>query len=124
MLADVKIKGNVSIRVFISFSLSCLCDIFSGYGFIWQRVRSLPYAPEYVRLRTFVPKEARPLLRRVQKGDFDMCGPHKILEKTRRLVENLEIATSLRSDHYTNYLNISGELPKDKKSCCGSWMTP
>ncbi len=71
-------------------------------------------APEYVRLRTFVPKEATPLLRRVQKGDFDMCGPHEILEETRRLVENLEITTSLRSDHYTNYINLSGELPEDK----------
>lgn len=71
-------------------------------------------APEYVRLRTFVPKEATPLLRRVQKGDFDMCGPHEILEETRHLVKNLEIATSLRSDHYTNYINLSGELPEDK----------
>ncbi|MBS3756187.1 MAG: radical SAM protein [Desulfobacterales bacterium] len=71
-------------------------------------------APEYVRLRTFVPKKATPLLRRVEKGDFAMCGPHEILEETRRLVENLEIASSLRSDHYTNYINLSGELPEDK----------
>ncbi|MFW6080522.1 MAG: radical SAM protein, partial [Desulfosalsimonas sp.] len=71
-------------------------------------------APEYVRLRTFVPKEGTSLLRRVEKGHFDMCGPHQILQETRLLVENLKIASSLRSDHYTNYINLSGELPEDK----------
>lgn len=71
-------------------------------------------APEYVRLRTFVPKQSTPLLRRVQKGDFAMAGPHQVLGETRLLLENLEAATSLRSDHYTNYVNLSGELPEDK----------
>lgn len=70
--------------------------------------------PEYVRLRTFVPKKATPLLRRVQKGEFDMCGPHEILKETKLLIENTGIATSIRSDHYTNYISLSGELPEDK----------
>ena len=71
-------------------------------------------APEYVRLRTFVPKQGTPLLQKVEKGDFVMAGPHEVLSETRLLLENLETATSLRSDHYTNYVNLSGELPEDK----------
>jgi len=71
-------------------------------------------APEYVRLRTFVPKVGTPLLRKVEKGDFVIAGPHDVLREARRLLERLEIETSLRSDHYTNYMNISGELPADK----------
>lgn len=70
--------------------------------------------PRYVRLRTFVPKEGTPLLRKVQSGDFIMAGPHDVLRETRILVENLQAAVSLRSDHYTNYTNLSGELPDDK----------
>ncbi len=70
--------------------------------------------PEYVRLRTFVPKAGTPLLHKVKKGYFIMAGPHDILRETRLLLENLDAATSLRSDHYTNYIDLSGELPQDK----------
>ncbi|MBM9536115.1 radical SAM protein [Desulfobulbus alkaliphilus] len=70
--------------------------------------------PDYVRLRTFVPKEGTPLLRKVQTGEFIMAGPHTILGETRILVENMRAAVRLRSDHYTNYINLSGELPHDK----------
>lgn len=76
-------------------------------------------APQYVRLRTFVPKQGTPLLRKVEKGDFVMAGPHEVLSETRLLLENLEAATSLRSDHYTNYVNLSGELPRDKTRLLG-----
>ncbi|MFO7838247.1 MAG: hypothetical protein R6X08_01955, partial [Desulfosalsimonadaceae bacterium] len=77
-------------------------------------------APQYVRLRTFVPKVNTPLLRKVQKGDFVMAGPHEILRETRLILENLEIGTSLRSDHYTNYINLSGELPRDRERLLNS----
>ena len=72
-------------------------------------------APQYVRLRTFVPKIGTPLLHRVEKGDFVMAGPHEVLGEMKTLLENLAISTSLRSDHYTNYINLEGELPKDKQ---------
>jgi hypothetical protein len=72
-----------------------------------------------VRLRTFVPKEGTLLLRKVQNGDFIMAGPHEVLRKTRILVANLQAAVSLRSDHYTNYTNLSGELPDDKDRLLG-----
>jgi radical SAM superfamily enzyme YgiQ (UPF0313 family) len=75
--------------------------------------------PDYVRLRTFVPKEGTLLLRKVQRGEFIMAGPHAVLKETRILVENIQAPVRLRSDHYTNYINLSGELPQDKEQLLG-----
>lgn len=72
-------------------------------------------APRYVRLRTFVPKTGTPLLRKVENGGFVMAGPHDVLREMKTLLENLTVSTSLRSDHYTNYINLEGELPMDKQ---------
>ncbi len=71
--------------------------------------------PEFVRLRTFVPKIKTPLLSRVQKGEFKMEGPHEILRETRLMLGNITAETSIRSDHYTNYINLFGELPEDRE---------
>jgi radical SAM superfamily enzyme YgiQ (UPF0313 family) len=72
--------------------------------------------PDFVRLRTFVPKENTPLLKEVERGSFGMLGPHGVLRETRRLIEALEAQTELVSDHYTNYVNLHGRLPGDKAS--------
>lgn len=72
-------------------------------------------APEFVRLRTFVPKIDTPLLRKVEAGEFAMLGPHEVLKEARLLIEHLEAKTRLRSDHYTNYIQLSGSLPEDRE---------
>jgi len=41
-------------------------------------------------------------------------SPHQVLRETSLLIENLSVSTVLASDHYTNYLNLSGKLPEDK----------
>lgn len=71
-------------------------------------------APDFTRLRTFLPKINTPLLQDVESGRFRMLGPHGILQETRIIVEQLNAATNLTSDHYTNYINLNGVLPKDK----------
>lgn len=71
--------------------------------------------PDFIRLRTFVPKVNTPLLEDVRSGAFQMLGPHEVLWETRHLVENLTVSSQLTSDHYTNYINLHGKLP-DKKS--------
>lgn len=71
-------------------------------------------APDFLRLRTFVPKTNTPLLEDVQAGRFEMLTPHGVLEETKALLEGLTIATTLTSDHYTNYINLYGSLPEDK----------
>ncbi|MDY6951696.1 MAG: radical SAM protein [Thermodesulfobacteriota bacterium] len=72
-------------------------------------------APTFVRLRTFVPKINTPLLEEVREGRFEMLTPHGVLEETRQILEGLSIQTMLASDHYTNYINLCGNLPEDKR---------
>lgn len=70
--------------------------------------------PAFLRLRTLVPKVNTLLLHQINKGRFQLLSPHQVLRETRLLIENLSISTFLTSDHYTNYLNLSGKLPEDK----------
>lgn len=70
--------------------------------------------PDFIRLRTFVPKVNTPLLENVQSGAFQILGPHGVLRETRRLVEDLSVSSRLTSDHYTNYINLQGKLPDAK----------
>ncbi|CAB5081936.1 radical SAM protein [Olavius algarvensis associated proteobacterium Delta 3] len=72
-------------------------------------------APDFTRLRTFVPKVGTPLLEDVRNRRFRMLGPHDVLKETALLLTHLKISTTLTSDHYTNYLNLEGHLPKDKE---------
>lgn len=71
--------------------------------------------PDFIRLRTFVPKINTPLLMEVEKGDFQMLGPHGILKETAMLIERLEVTSMLTSDHYTNYIDLNGRLPDAKR---------
>jgi radical SAM superfamily enzyme YgiQ (UPF0313 family) len=70
--------------------------------------------PDFVRLRTLVPKINTLLLHQIKKGRFQLLSPRQVLKETRLLLENLQCQTCLVSDHYTNYLNLSGNLPEDK----------
>lgn len=70
--------------------------------------------PDFLRLRTLVPKINTLLLHEVEKGRFQLLSPHQVLHETRLLLENILCQTVLASDHYTNYLNLSGRLPEDK----------
>lgn len=70
--------------------------------------------PDFVRLRTLVPKINTLLLHEIKKGRFQLLSPHDVLRETRQLVEGLECQTVLTSDHYSNYLDLNGRLPDDK----------
>lgn len=71
--------------------------------------------PHFIRLRTFLPKINTPLLTDIQKGRFAMLGPHGILRETASLIENLKVTSQLTSDHYTNYINLHGNLPEESQ---------
>lgn len=71
--------------------------------------------PDVVRLRTLVPKINTLLLHQIKKGRFRLLGPRQVLEETRLLIENISCRTTLTSDHYTNYLDLSGNLPTDRQ---------
>jgi radical SAM superfamily enzyme YgiQ (UPF0313 family) len=70
-------------------------------------------SPHFIRLRTFVPKRNTPLLQSVLDGRFQLLGPHAILAETAGIVEGLTVSGRLTSDHYTNYLNVEGDLPSE-----------
>jgi len=72
-------------------------------------------APDFIRLRTFVPKIDTPLLKDVQNGAFQMLGPHEVLEETLSLIKDIRVSTYVASDHYTNYINLEGRLPDEKE---------
>ena len=71
--------------------------------------------PDFIRLRTFVPKLNTPLLEDVNNGKFKMLGSHGVLAETQRLLTALQVTSCLASDHYTNYINLEGRLPDDKE---------
>jgi radical SAM superfamily enzyme YgiQ (UPF0313 family) len=71
--------------------------------------------PEVVRLRTFVPKINTPLLTEVQTGRFQMLSPHQVLAEIQILLELITSPTQVVSDHYTNYLDVTGQLPEDRE---------
>ncbi len=70
--------------------------------------------PTFIRLRTLLPKNNTPLLEEILAGKFHMLGPHGVLRETLELVNRLEVTSALTSDHYTNYINVHGILPRDK----------
>ena len=75
--------------------------------------------PDFVRLRTLAPKINTLLLHQINKGRFQLLSPHQVLNETRLLLENLQCRTVVASDHYTNYLNLSGNLPEDRERLLG-----
>jgi radical SAM superfamily enzyme YgiQ (UPF0313 family) len=68
--------------------------------------------PNFIRLRTFVPKINTPMLDEIESGRFKMVGPHGVLHETKRLIRQLKVTSYLASDHYTNYINVHGKLPE------------
>ena len=68
-------------------------------------------SPDFIRLRTFVPKINTPLLKEVMDGTFEMLGPHEVLRETAEIIKRLDVNSYLASDHYTNYINVEGRLP-------------
>jgi radical SAM superfamily enzyme YgiQ (UPF0313 family) len=70
--------------------------------------------PDFLRLRTLVPKVDTPLLTEIQSGQFQMLTPHGVIRETLHLIDRITAPTQVVSDHYTNYVNIAGRLPEDK----------
>lgn len=71
--------------------------------------------PHFIRLRTYYPERRTPLYDQLSRGEFELPSPHEALREVRLLVENLEGDGLLLSDHISNYCNVNGKLPEDKK---------
>jgi len=70
---------------------------------------------DYIRLRTLLPKIDTPLLKLIESGEFELLSPHEILKETYYLIEHLEVTGIVSSDHYTNYIDVTGKMPADRE---------
>lgn len=70
--------------------------------------------PDFIRIRTFLPKMDTLLLHQIRKGRFQVLSPHEALRETREIIRNLEVTSRIASDHYTNYVDVHGTMPRDR----------
>lgn len=75
--------------------------------------------PDFIRLRTFLPKTNTLLLHQIEKGRFQMLSAHEVLNETRKIIETLTVTSQIFSDHYTNYVNLNGRMPDDRDRMLG-----
>ncbi len=92
--------------------------------------RTLPHAektasvlnamnPDFIRVRTFLPKINTLMLHQIGKGRFQLLSPHEVLRELSHIILNLDVTSKIRSDHYTNYLDVSGDMPSDRGRMLG-----
>ena len=72
--------------------------------------------PDYIRIRTFLPKINTPILKEIESGAFNILSPHEILRETYDLISGLNVTSMIFSDHYTNYIMVKGKMPDDRYS--------
>jgi radical SAM superfamily enzyme YgiQ (UPF0313 family) len=70
--------------------------------------------PDFIRIRTFLPKMNTPILEEIRSGAFQILSPIEVLQETYVLIKELKVTSQVYSDHYTNYIHINGRLPEDK----------
>ncbi|MCB2184994.1 MAG: radical SAM protein [Deltaproteobacteria bacterium] len=71
--------------------------------------------PLTLRLRTLVPKVNTLLLHQIRHGRFSLASVHQVLAEAGLLLRHLNGPLTLTSDHYTNYLDLAGQLPMDRE---------
>ena len=70
--------------------------------------------PEFIRLRTVIPRPGTPLFEEWKAGTFELLSAYEALAETRLFVENLDGCGMLLSDHLSNFWDVHGKLPGDK----------
>jgi len=76
--------------------------------------------PDFIRIRTVIPRPGTPFYEQVKKGEFTLMKPRQILEEIKLFVENLDVTSQVYSDHVSNYWNIQGQMPEDKNKMLAS----
>ena len=72
--------------------------------------------PHFIRVRTLVVSPGMALWELVQRGEFTRLSADEALAEERLLIENLNVNSEFVSDHVSNYLDISGNLPQAKEA--------
>jgi radical SAM superfamily enzyme YgiQ (UPF0313 family) len=83
---------------------------------IYETVQALNQIdPDFIRIRTFLPKINTPLLEEIHNRTFQILKPLEIIKETYELINNLKVKSKVYSDHYTNYLHVNGKLPEERE---------
>ncbi|MDW7670517.1 MAG: radical SAM protein [Bacillota bacterium] len=118
--AEEMITAGVRVR---QAGLLLSCMLISGLGGTTHwREHALESArvisvinPDYLSLLTLLVEENTPLHRQIRQGLFQPLPPEDVLEETRLLLEHLQLnGCTFRSNHPSNYLNLSGVLNRDQ----------
>lgn len=72
--------------------------------------------PHFVRLRTFVPIPGTVWHQRWRAGELTLLECYEAVAEMRLLVEHLEGPTTLLSDHVSNFVDVHGRIPDERKS--------
>jgi radical SAM superfamily enzyme YgiQ (UPF0313 family) len=85
----------------------------------WETARVLnEIDPDYIRLRSLHVSPTIPLWARLQDGDFELQMEDEVVKEIAIFIENLQVASHLKSDHILNLLmEVEGKLPADKGNC-------
>jgi len=72
--------------------------------------------PRFVSTLVMTPVENTPLWEASKRGEVDDLNPIELAAELREFMAGLELRASIfRSNHASNYLALSGTLPKDKQ---------
>lgn len=72
--------------------------------------------PRFVSTLVMTPVEGTPLFESAQRGAVDELSPLELARELREFLAGLELeGTIFRSNHASNYLALSGTLPKDRE---------
>jgi len=62
-----------------------------------------------------LPKINTQILEEIKTGSFQVLSAHEAINETFELIKNLKVTSKVYSDHYTNYINVDGKLPENRK---------
>ncbi|HBH12267.1 MAG TPA: radical SAM protein [Clostridiales bacterium] len=73
--------------------------------------------PHYFALLTLNLEPNTPLYQQVDRGEFKLMSPDDIMLETYRMIDAMSLTYCVfRSNHVSNYVNLSGILDRDKAS--------
>jgi len=76
--------------------------------------------PDHIRLRSLHVSPALSLWSRVETGEFQPQTEDEVVREIALFIQNLEVASHLKSDHTLNLLmEVQGQMPDDKEKCLG-----
>jgi radical SAM superfamily enzyme YgiQ (UPF0313 family) len=73
-------------------------------------------APNFIRVRTYVPMPGTSLYDEYRQGGFGLLSPHEALRETALFIDRLTTPSLFYSDHSNNFAYVNGRLPDDKSA--------